>query len=88
MPVLAQENTKDISDFPVLTGPYLGQKPPGKTSLRFKPEGFKRDRYAEPVFLFSSVTCKAKKTKTTRIKCLPKEIESQRTLHTFANRTG
>jgi len=27
----AQENKKKISDFPVLRGPYLGQKPPGLT---------------------------------------------------------
>jgi hypothetical protein len=31
----AQENTKDQLDFPVLKGPYLGQKPPGKTAQQF-----------------------------------------------------
>ena len=35
MPVLAQENTKKKSGFPILTGPYLGQKPTG-----MKPEIF------------------------------------------------
>jgi Tol biopolymer transport system component len=34
---LAQENAKDKSDFPVLTGPYLGQKPPGTMSKLFAP---------------------------------------------------
>ena len=29
MPALAQETTKNKSAFPVLKGPYLGQKPPG-----------------------------------------------------------
>jgi len=33
----AQDNTKDKSDFPVLKGPYLGQKPPGKTPKIFAP---------------------------------------------------
>lgn len=27
----AQDNTNDKSDFPLLKGPYLGQKPPGMT---------------------------------------------------------
>ena len=31
----AQENTKDQLEFPVLRGPYLGQKPPGKTAQQF-----------------------------------------------------
>lgn len=31
----AQENTKLQLDFPVLKGPYLGQKPPGKTAEQF-----------------------------------------------------
>lgn len=31
----AQESTKGQSDFPVLKGPYLGQKPPGKTPQLF-----------------------------------------------------
>jgi hypothetical protein len=31
----AQENTKDQLDFPVLKGPYLGQKLPGKTAQQF-----------------------------------------------------
>ncbi len=31
----AQENTRDQSDFPVLEGPYLGQKLPGKTAQQF-----------------------------------------------------
>lgn len=33
----AQENTKDKFDFPVLTGPYLGQKPPDFTPEIFAP---------------------------------------------------
>jgi len=35
LPALAQKSKKDKSDFPVLKGPYLGQKPPG-----IKPEIF------------------------------------------------
>lgn len=37
MPVLAQESKTDKSDFPVLTGPYLGQTPPGMTPEIFAP---------------------------------------------------
>jgi hypothetical protein len=33
--VLAQKNTKGKDDFPVLKGPYLGQKPPGLTPELF-----------------------------------------------------
>lgn len=32
---LAQENIKPQMDFPILNGPYLGQKPPGKTAEQF-----------------------------------------------------
>lgn len=35
MTVVAQEKIKEKPDSPVLTGPYLGQKPPG-----MKPEPF------------------------------------------------
>jgi hypothetical protein len=35
LPALAQKSKKDKSDFPILKGPYLGQKPPG-----IKPEIF------------------------------------------------
>jgi len=38
--VNAQQN-----DFPKLTGPYLGQKPPGNTPVHFAPEIFNPDRY-------------------------------------------
>jgi len=34
---LAQEKTIDKSDFPILTGPYLGQKPPGMKPEMFAP---------------------------------------------------
>ncbi len=37
MPAMAKENTKDKSDFPVLTGFYLGQNPPGLTPEIFAP---------------------------------------------------
>jgi len=37
LPVLAQENTKNKSDFPVLKGKYLGQKPPGMEPEPFAP---------------------------------------------------
>ena len=37
MPALAREKTKDKSDFPVLKGPYLGQKPPGLIPEIFAP---------------------------------------------------
>ena len=37
MSLLAQEKTKDKSDFPVLKGPYLGQKPPGLIPEIFAP---------------------------------------------------
>ncbi len=35
LPVLAQESEKDKSDWPVLKGPYLGQKPPGNKAEIF-----------------------------------------------------
>ncbi|GAF76899.1 unnamed protein product, partial [marine sediment metagenome] len=38
MPVLAQERVEDKSGFPILKGPYLGQKPPGMTPELFAPE--------------------------------------------------
>lgn len=41
-------------NFQEYKGPYLGQKTPGLAPLRFKPEGFERGKYAEPVFLFFS----------------------------------
>ena len=44
----------ETANSPVLNGSYLGQKPPGNIPKRFKPEGFKRGKYAEPVFLFYS----------------------------------
>ena len=62
MLALAQEDTEDNSDFPVLTGPYLGQKPPGMTPEIFAPNIISIDGYEElcsgfmddgKVFLFS-----------------------------------
>ncbi|MFH2048988.1 MAG: hypothetical protein ABIJ12_06050 [bacterium] len=35
--VFAQANTNDIHKFPILTGPYVGQKPPGSTPELFAP---------------------------------------------------
>ena len=52
MPALAQEKTKDQSDFPVLTGPYLGQKPPGKIPELFAPGIISRG-YSEYEIAFS-----------------------------------
>lgn len=53
--IIGISNAQEIAGgFSVLKGPYLGQIPPGKTPLRFKPEGFKRGQYAEPVFVFFS----------------------------------
>jgi len=49
----AQEDTKDKSDFPVLTGPYLGQKPPGLTPEIFAPGIVSIDKYSEFVCIFS-----------------------------------
>lgn len=37
MPALAQEDTKDKTDFPAFKGKYIGQKPPGKTPEIFAP---------------------------------------------------
>ena len=37
MPALAQENASDKSDFPILKGPYLGQRPPGMKAEIFAP---------------------------------------------------
>jgi Tol biopolymer transport system component len=37
MPAMAQKNSKDKSEFLVLKGPYLGQKPPGLISEIFAP---------------------------------------------------
>ena len=36
-PMFSQERTENKSDFPILTGPYLGQKPPGKIPEIFAP---------------------------------------------------
>ena len=47
MPALAQENTKDIIDFPVLTGRYLGQKPPGLIPEIFAPGIVSKSDYHE-----------------------------------------
>lgn len=35
---LAQDNPKDNTEFPILTGPYLGQKPQGMVPERFAPD--------------------------------------------------
>ena len=40
-------------DFPVLTGPYLGQKPPGKTPEIFAPGIVSVDKYSEFVCNFT-----------------------------------
>ena len=53
MPVLAQNNTKDKSDFPVLTGSYLGQKPPGMMPEIFAPGIVSVDKYSEFVCIFT-----------------------------------
>lgn len=53
IPGLAQENTKDKSDFPVLKGPYLGQKPPGMTPEIFAPGIVSIDKYSEFVCIFT-----------------------------------
>ena len=37
MPVFTQESKNDNSEWPVLKGPYLGQKPPGMTPEIFAP---------------------------------------------------
>ncbi len=43
IPVLAQEKTKEQSDFPVLKGSYLGQKPPDKVPVLFPTAGLQAD---------------------------------------------
>jgi Tol biopolymer transport system component len=43
----AQEGTKDKSEFPVLKGPYLGQKPPGLIPEVFAPGIVSRSDYHE-----------------------------------------
>lgn len=47
MPALSQEKTRDKSVFPVLTGPYLGQKPPGATPEIFAPGIVSKSDYHE-----------------------------------------
>ena len=47
VPTSAQEIIKDKVDFPVLTGPYLGQKPPGNVPEVFLPEIVSSAEYIE-----------------------------------------
>jgi tetratricopeptide (TPR) repeat protein len=49
--VLAQKNTKGKDDFPVLKGPYLGQKPPGKIPEIFAP-GLITTHYSQSYIAF------------------------------------
>ncbi len=42
-----------VTDFPVLKGPYLGQKPPGMTPEIFAPRIVSVDKYSEFVCMFS-----------------------------------
>ena len=44
---------KKITDFPVLKGPYLGQKPPGMTPEIFAPGIVSIDKYSEFVCIFT-----------------------------------
>ena len=62
--VLLQKNTKDKSNFPVIKGPYLGQKPPGMTPKTFAPNIISTNEYHEScsgfmkegtLFIFSPV---------------------------------
>jgi hypothetical protein len=53
MPVVAQEKTSDKTDFPLLKGPYLGQKPPGLTPEIFAPGIVSIDEYSEFVCIFT-----------------------------------
>ena len=47
LPVLSQESKKDKSDWPVLKGPYLGQKSPGMTPEVFAPGIISKPDYHE-----------------------------------------
>jgi hypothetical protein len=51
--VSAQKNTIDKHDFPVLKGPYLGQKPPGKTPKVFAPGILNNDKMGAFCTVFS-----------------------------------
>ena len=53
LPALAQENTNDKSDFPVLKGKYFGQKPPGDKPELFAPEIFKAEHGYHSTVIFS-----------------------------------
>jgi len=53
MPALVQETTKDMSDFPILKGPYLGQSPPGMTAEVFAPGIISTEKYGEVACTFS-----------------------------------
>ncbi len=48
--VVISINAQQI-DFPKLTGPYLGQKPPGKTAVLFAPDILTYELHESPVFL-------------------------------------
>ncbi|MFC1564796.1 hypothetical protein ACFL6G_07650 [candidate division KSB1 bacterium] len=51
IPVSAQEKTQEELEFPVLNGPYLGQKPPGMTPEIFAPGILSRDTHEQdPIF--------------------------------------
>jgi len=45
--IFAQENTNNHSKYPVLSGPYLGQKPPGMTPELFAPGIVSKEVYFE-----------------------------------------
>lgn len=47
LPALAQKSRKDKSDFPILKGPYLGQKPPGLQPKVFAPRIVSTKEYRE-----------------------------------------
>ena len=49
----SQEASKNAADFPVLTGPYLGQKPPGKTPEIFAPGIVSTEKGWEAAVTFS-----------------------------------
>lgn len=51
--VFAQKNTKGKDDFPVLKGPYLGQKPPGMKPEVFAPGIVSTKEYSEISITFS-----------------------------------
>jgi len=51
----SQNEKQEINDFPVLKGPYLGQKPPEKIAVKFAPDVINYEPHESPVFFDNGV---------------------------------